>query len=450
MGGRLSARTMPGSDYVLKEYSGPPVAARRRGSGSAAAAGRGGNARLARKRSLNQRLANSSRTGGKAAREPSDRESRDEHSGNEKAPSRSSSDSRRPSPDKWIGERPNISADAVSSLQKMKAVFRSTDAKSFRYQCILGRGAAGTVRLVQHRSNKQFYALKCMRRSNICHRRAAERTRREIEMLRLARFRCPFIVHCFHEFQDKVHVYLMLEYAAGGELYGQITKHKRLAPTVVCFYAAEILLALRFIHEHSFAYRDLKPDNVLIDQTGHILLADFGLVRPVDPITGLVEGASAGGTCAYLAPEITRGHKEPHGISVDFWALGVVMYECLVGKPPFGDKSRMAKYEVFQRINKGKLKYPSHVSGNLRELLKGLLCNRQGDRFGLSECQKHAWFSEVDWTLMERRRIAPPWIPSMTKVGDHANFAKWREPKYPANKPLTSDELLYSDVLGRA
>lgn len=268
-------------------------------------------------------------------------------------------------------------------------------------------------------------------------------------MLRIARCSCPFIVHCFLAFQDKVHVYLMLEYAAGGELFGQIIKHKRLAPTVVCFYAAEILLALRFIHAHSFAYRDLKPDNVLIDQTGHILLADFGLVRPVDPTTGLVQGATGGGTCAYLAPEITRGHKEPHGVSVDFWSLGVVIFECLVGKPPFGDKSRMAKYEVFQRINKGKIKYPNHVAGNLRELLKGLLRNRQEDRFGMAQCRGHTWFSRVDWALMERRRIAPPWVPALAKVGDHANFAKWREPKYPTNTPLSTQELQYSDVLAR-
>ena len=109
----------------------------------------------------------------------------------------------------------------------------------------------------------------------------------------------------------------------------------------------------------------------------------------------------------------------------------------------------MAKYEVFQRINKGKIKYPNHVAGNLRELLKGLLRNRQEDRFGMAQCRGHTWFSRVDWALMERRRIAPPWVPALAKVGDHANFAKWREPKYPTNTPLSTQELQYSDVLAR-
>ena len=426
MGLRLSSRTAPaGSDYVLKAYIPRQRAIIRRVISSETA----NSNPAARRRSVSRK---NSLKGQKGL-----------------APSLASTSLEVSGHGDWIGCRPSAKSGIANSLQKTQAAFRGTDAKSFRYQCILGRGAAGTVRLVQHRSNKKFYALKCMRRSNICHRRAAERTKREIEMLRLARFRCPFLVHCFHEFQDKVHIYLMLEYAAGGELYGQITKHKRLAPTVVCFYAAEILSALQFIHSQSFAYRDLKPDNVLIDQTGHVLLADFGLVRPVSPMTGLVQGASAGGTCAYLAPEITRGHKEAHGISVDFWALGIVMFECLTGKPPFGDKSKMAKYEVFQRINKGNIKYPSHISGHLRELLKGLLCKRQEDRFGFPECKNHPWFSEVDWTLLEKRGIAPPWVPDTDKIGDHANFAKWREPKYATNNPLSSQEMQYSDILSQ-
>ena len=132
-------------------------------------------------------------------------------------------------------------------------------------------------------------------------------------------------------------------------------------------------------------------------------------------------------------------------------ALGTArLFEMLTGKAPFGDKSRSAKYEVFRRINKGKIKWPAHVAGDTRLLIQGLLCTRQDQRFGWQQTTQHAWFNGVDWAAVERRRIQPPWVPrdaSSFERGDHSNFGRWREPRYPHTKGLSAAELQYSDVL---
>jgi protein-serine/threonine kinase len=348
----------------------------------------------------------------------------------------------------WIGKRPSKRQDGTkSSLQ-----FRSITAKNFHYSCILGRGSAGTVRLVHNRKNKKFYALKCLRRSNIFHRKSAERTRREVDILRMATSRrCPFIVHMFHCWQDDVHVYMLLEYAAGGELYNRLLAKKRLPLNVVKFYIAEIALALQFLHSQGIAYRDLKPDNVVIDDTGHVLLCDFGLSRPVDPRTGLVVNASAGGSTSYKAPEITRGHQEPHGIAVDWWALGVVCYELFTGKTPFGNRSRDAKYEIYAKINKGKIKW-GKVKGmetsGMKEMLQGLMESDQLKRWNFDNLQTCTFYEELKWEQLEKKAIEPPWVPELEKVGDHSHFQKWKEPRYPVKK-LSMEALDYSNVLKR-
>ena len=370
----------------------------------------------------------------------------------EKAPPRrSASAARHDENTNWVDRKPRSRGKGDTDV-KSKALFRTTDAKSFHYSCILGRGVAGTVRLVRHRKTKKFYAMKCMRRSGIAHRRGADRTKREIDVLRLASQQsslpCPFIIHMFRAFQDDVHIYLLMEYAPGGELYGRVQKLKSLPTNVVRFYIAEIAVALQFLHAHGLAYRDLKPDNVLIDVEGHVLLCDFGLVRPVDPNTKLVVNASAGGSTSYKAPEITRGHDEPHGVAVDWWALGVVCYELFTGKTPFGNRARDPKYEIYSRINKGKIKFSKSISASAQEMMRNLMCLKQQDRWCYQDIQQCSFYADVNWDLVEKRAIVPPWVPELDKKGDHSNFQKWKEPSYPVKK-MTRDEIDYSNILGR-
>jgi serine/threonine protein kinase len=342
----------------------------------------------------------------------------------------------------WICKRPK-------NPDKPQTIYRSMDAKVFRYSCILGRGSAGTVRLVQHRKTQKYFALKCLRRSNIFHRKSAERVKRELDILTMSKSgKCPFIVHLFHAFQDKVHVYFVLEYAAGGELYNRLLEKKRLPLNVVKFYIAEISLALVYLHSQGIAYRDLKPDNVVITDTGHILLCDFGLSRSVDPITGLVKDASAGGSTSYKAPEITRGHQEPHGVAVDWWALGVVCYELITGKTPFGNRSRDAKYEIYAKINKGKIKWVKGIPSSVKEMLTNLLCLNQIERWNYNDIKKCQFYSDLNWEQLNKRLIEPPWIPELKKVGDHSHFQKWKEPMYPV-KQLSLEAVDYSNILRR-
>ena len=345
----------------------------------------------------------------------------------------------------WVGKRPK---KLTATLQFM---FRDCTARSFKYKCIVGRGAAGTVRLVRYKRNDKYYAMKCIRRSYICHRKSAERVGRELKYLQLCSEKgCKFVAHLFHAFQDDRHVYFLLEYGVGGELLGRLERCRRLPAGHVQFYVSEVLCALSFLHKQGIAYRDLKPDNIVIDATGHILLVDFGLARPVN-MAGLVVGATQGGTCAYRAPEITRGHNEPHGIAVDFWALGIITFELLAGYPPFGNKSKFPKYEVYQRINRGKIQFPRSVpKGGARDLIRGLLCLDQLKRLNYDGVRRSEWLQAVDWTAAESRDLEPPWVPeSSAEEGDHSLFQKWKEPRYPNEKRLTSEQMAYSSIVAR-
>lgn len=221
-----------------------------------------------------------------------------------------------------------------------------------------------------------------------------------------------------------------------GELFGRINKVGRFPDEVAKFYAAEVALALSYLHDEAgVVYRDLKPDNVLIAVTGHVLLADFGFARKVGNAGGVADGLIFGdecGTSQYLAPEITSGKGEPHGKAVDWWAFGCLVYEMLTGRPPYGDTSKLTKYEVFIRINAGKVKYPrASVSPDARELLeRGLLVADQRVRWRWDAVAACAWFATVDFHALHDRRIPPPFLPMSDggrplAIGDHKHFIDW-------------------------
>eukprot|EP00949_MAST-11_sp_MAST-11-sp1_P000921 g921.t1 len=332
-----------------------------------------------------------------------------------------------------------------SDVQDRKA-FHKLTWDSFKHVCIVGRGTIGTVRLVKLKTNGKYYAIKEMRRTRIARRKAGDRVRRELQVLESCRG-LPFVVYIFAKFQDLKRVYFVLEYGVGGELFNRINELGRLSEQSAKFYVAEMALALRSLHDAGIAYRDLKPDNIVISALGHIRLVDFGLAAYVDE-NGVVQGVSAGGTTQYLAPEITRGQKEPHGLAVDWWSLGVILYELLTGKPPFGDTTKMTKHEVYMRVNKGQIKKSKYVKPGAASLMHGLLNLNQRERYGWTQVKSDAWFSEVSWDDMEALRIRPPFIPSSSRhVADHTHFPNWKEPRYNKSPPLTAEELRYSSII---
>lgn len=294
----------------------------------------------------------------------------------------------------------------------------------------LGRGKYGNVKLAQGQSDKLFYAVKCIPKALIYERKAAPQTQAEIETLGALAGSHPFICHCFHVWQDDEHVCLCTEFAFGGELY-QRMQRQRLNESAAKFYAAEICIALSFLHEtHLLLYRDLKPENILIDHEGHVKLIDFGFAHWLRDEHEQLENRC--GTAMYLAPEIAGG-KTGHGLAVDFWSLGCVIYEMVVGKCPFGDTSGSSKFEVFNRINSGKVRFPTRISNDAKSLIQSLLKVDPTQRATWVQLRAHKWFAEVDWDAFERREAVPPWVPPCTgDAGEHSHFLKWKDvPKNP-------------------
>lgn len=200
------------------------------------------------------------------------------------------------------------------------------------------------------------------------------------------------------------------------------------------FYAAEVILALEYLHANEIIYRDLKPENILLDEKGHVKLTDFGFAKRVPTYTYTVCG-----TPDYLAPEIIRSNGYTR--AVDWWSLGVLIFEMLVGKPPFEDKNPVNLYE---KILECRIDWPDDINPVLKDLLLGLLTPDVEKRYGATandgdrDIKRHPWFETIDFDLAFQRQLVPPYIPSVKDDGDSACFAKYKEPGHPYGSHHTS------------
>ena len=202
-------------------------------------------------------------------------------------------------------------------------------------------------------------------------------------------------------FQNDEKLYLVTDYYAGGSLFYHLRKSRGFAEPRARMYSAELLLALAHLHEHGIIYRDLKLENVLMDHHGHIALTDFGLAK--DQVTSYVSGAkSFCGTPEYLAPEII--HRKGHGKAVDWWSLGMLIYELLTGLPPWYTKNRL---HLFEDICWAPLRFPRHVSDPARSLIRGMLCRDPALRFRAAQCKAHPFYADVDWEAATERGLLP-------------------------------------------
>jgi serine/threonine protein kinase len=286
----------------------------------------------------------------------------------------------------------------------------------FRLGSTLGTGTFGRVRLVHynHRTRLHF-ALKMLKKSEIIRLKQVEHIKSEKNIL--AQISNPFIVTLYTSFQDATNLYFVMEYVIGGELFTMLRKKNRFINDTAKFYASEIVLALEYLHSKNIVYRDLKPENLLFDKDGHIKITDFGFAKVVDGRTWTLCG-----TPEYLAPEIIQ--SKGHGKSVDWWALGILIYEMLCGMPPFhGDNS----FAIYKQILAGDIKYPSHMDQNARDLVARLLSPDISQRFGClrdgaEDVKQHAWFRGTSWSRVFARQVRPPFVPAYRAPDDTSNF----------------------------
>mmetsp|Transcript_71073 Transcript_71073/g.171982 ORF Transcript_71073/g.171982 Transcript_71073/m.171982 type:complete len:659 (+) Transcript_71073:248-2224(+) len=296
---------------------------------------------------------------------------------------------------------------------------RKPTIRDFSLLKVVGKGSFGKVMQVRSKTNGRIYAMKVLRKANIVKRNQVEHTRTERNVL--GRIDHPFIVGLNFAFQTKSKLYFVLDYCAGGELFFHLGNEGRFDEHRSAFYAAQIVLALEHLHNQSVIYRDLKPENVLLDHNGNVRLTDFGLSKENVPSTD--SGAhSFCGTPEYLAPEILN--RKGHGRAVDWWSLGALLYEMLTGLPPFYCRDRN---QLFEKIRSGVLEFPDFVSEHARALLNGLLTREPSGRLGCGptdaeEIKNHPFFAEIDWDALHACRIPAPWKPMIAGSMDTSQF----------------------------
>lgn len=288
-------------------------------------------------------------------------------------------------------------------------------------QCkaVVGRGTFGVVRLVTPRDKKDApeYALKCVKKSQV----VRGRQERAIVMEREVNAQCyhPCIVQFIKTFQDKHHVYFLTEFLGGGDLFYAIRLIGALNKLQCQFFSGSIALGIEYLHGRGIMYRDLKPENVLLDFAGRAKLVDFGCCKKEIRANTLV------GTPEYLAPEVIKG--KGYTKSIDWWSLGVMLYEFVVGPIPFG-AGEEDQMKLFAAINEAPLTFPNYVPDDATQVLSGLLERRPGRRLGggpggAKEIKKHLWFKSFDWDALAGGFFPPPWQPDAK-----AQMSNWEEP----------------------
>lgn len=322
----------------------------------------------------------------------------------------------------------NSSSLNVTLSQSQQLLIPQTKGKytlnDFQLIQTLGTGSFGRVHLVRSVHNGRYYAMKVFRKSHVVKAKQIEHTNDERKILALCRH--PFITRMWGTFQDSKNIFMVMDYIEGGELFTLLRKSKIFPNQVAKFYAAEVLLALEYLHSKKIIYRDLKPENILISRSGHIKLADFGFAKQIDTVTYTLCG-----TPDYIAPEIIA--VQPYTQAVDFWSFGILIFEMLTGTTPFYDSSPLKTYE---NITHCQPNFPQHLQSEAIHLLQGLITKdvtyRLGNlQNGIGDIKSHEWFKEVIWENLIQGNIETPYEPNIPSgVGDASQFEKYPEENY--------------------
>lgn len=328
----------------------------------------------------------------------------------------------------WFPLKPRIIGERVQGSLKIEWKYQSTDIKKlygpddFEVLRLLGKGTFGQVYQVKKKDTDRIYAMKILSKKLIVKKKEIAHTIGERNILvRTSAAASPFIVGLKFSFQTPTDLYLVTDYMSGGELFWHLQKEGRFPEDRAKFYIAELILALEHLHDNNIVYRDLKPENILLDANGHIALCDFGLSKANLNNDGTTNTFC--GTTEYLAPEVLLD-ESGYTKMVDFWSLGVLIFEMCCGWSPFYAENTQ---QMYKNIAFGKVRFPKEVlSAEGRSFVKGLLNRNPKHRLGslndARELRAHAFFQDIDWNLLKSKSIPPPFKPHLTSETDTSNF----------------------------
>jgi len=301
----------------------------------------------------------------------------------------------------------------------------------FKILKVIGRGTFGKVCLVQYKLTKKYYAMKIMRKNVILENGQVTNTLLEKNILQNLNYQ--FLVGMDFCFQTQERIYFVMNFIRGGELFKHLTNCKFFPEEKAKFYSAIIGLALEYLHTHGIVYRDIKPDNILIDEDGYLKLADFGMSKMLKEQE---RAFSLCGTPEYFAPEIIT--REGHNKAADWWSYGILLYEMLYGVSPFYSKNTE---KMFDLITKSDLKFPKNIeiSEEAKDLIKKLLIKKQdlrlGSEGGFQTIKNHPFFKGFDFKALEEKKMKAPFIPTLRGSMDVTNF----DSKYTSEEVVTSE-----------
>ena len=332
----------------------------------------------------------------------------------------------------------NLKTSNIKEKSRHNTIFskdkgiKKVSLNDFKILKVLGRGTFGKVCLVQYKSTKKYYAMKIMKKNTILEHDQVSHTLLEKQILQNLNYQ--FLVGMVFCFQTQERIYFVMNFIRGGELFNHLHKCKHFPEEETKFYCAIIGLALEYLHTHGIVYRDIKPDNILIDEDGYLKLADFGMAKM---LKDQEKAFSLCGTPEYFAPEIIT--REGHNKSADWWSYGILLYEMLYGIPPFYSKNTE---KMFELITKAEIKYPKkiQVSENAKDLISKLLIKDQdlrlGTEGGFETIKKHPFFKGFDFKALEEKKIEAPYIPTLRGSIDVTNF----------DSKFTSEEIVTSEI----
>ncbi|KAG9510538.1 putative protein kinase C delta type-like protein, partial [Fragariocoptes setiger] len=303
---------------------------------------------------------------------------------------------------------------------KGRVKFRHYCLDDFNFLSLLGQGGWGCVFLAELKDHDLYFAVKCIKKYTIQMDDDIESIIIERKVLTLGNIH-PFICKLFCTFENDAYLFFVMEYCAGGDLMFHVQKEKKFSEDRCRFYAAEIVCAIKFLHDRLITYRDLKLDNILLDSKGHIRLVDFGMCQYRSYREELLPSNFCG-TPEYISPEIIAG--KPYNHSVDWWSFGVLLYEMATGKMPFRGSD---ENELLWNVCNETIHYPCFLSPELTSLLQLLLERDPVKRLGMPTCpagdiHDQPWFRDINWKKIEALKVPPPFVPEVRSPKDVQNF----------------------------